>query len=233
MRRLYLTSHAATERGPRAVPRRGSDCAAPRCARGSLRCSRHKGGCDAARSGAERAAASWLLAGPALRSGLPLASLRFSPAHTSPQRGTALAPVQRSCPSAQNTVVPCKAVVGCASAATLGGAEEASPDANSPADCSCLASGQSARTGAACKARARGRARATGASTSDSRRLFEHSERSESSEFRRGPRDRAPEGIRSAAEDAAHERRRIPGRGFALRDFRAGDQHRRREPPWT
>jgi len=57
-------SHATTERGPRAVPRRGSDCAAPRCARGSLRCSLREGGCDAARSGAERATASWLLAGP-------------------------------------------------------------------------------------------------------------------------------------------------------------------------
>ena len=81
-----------------------------------------------------------------------------------------------------------KAVGGCASAATLCGAEER---------------------------RARGRARAARASTSDSRRLFEHSERSERSEFRRGPRERAPEGIRSEAEDAAHERRRIPACGFA------------------
>jgi hypothetical protein len=81
-----------------------------------------------------------------------------------------------------------KAVGGCAPAATLCGAEER---------------------------RAHGGARAARASTSDSRRLFEHSERSERSEFRRGPCDRAPQGIRSEAEDAAHERRRRPGRGFA------------------
>ena len=46
-------------------------------------------------------------------------------------------------------------------------------------------------------------------------RLFERSERSERSEFLGAPRDRAPEGIRSEAEDAAYERRRIPARGFA------------------
>jgi hypothetical protein len=57
-------SRALTERGPRAVPRSGSECAAPRCARGALRCSRHKGGCGTARRGAERATTSWLLAGP-------------------------------------------------------------------------------------------------------------------------------------------------------------------------
>ena len=81
-----------------------------------------------------------------------------------------------------------KAVVGCASAATLCGAEHR---------------------------RARGRARAARASTSDSRRLFEHSERSERSEFRRGPCDRGAEGSRPAGPTAVHERRRIPGRGFA------------------
>src|SRR5688572_5370363 len=81
-----------------------------------------------------------------------------------------------------------KAVGGCASAATLCGAEER---------------------------RARGRARAARASTSDSRRLFERSERSERSEFRRGPRDRAPQGSRPAGQTAVHERRRIPARGFA------------------
>jgi hypothetical protein len=78
-----------------------------------------------------------------------------------------------------------KAVVGCASAATLCGAEDR---------------------------RAHRRARA---STSDSRRLFEHSERSERSEFRRGPCDRGPQGSRPAGPTAAHERRRTPGRGFA------------------
>jgi hypothetical protein len=81
-----------------------------------------------------------------------------------------------------------KAVVGCASAATLCSAEDR---------------------------RAHGRARAARASMTDSRRLSEHSERSERSEFRRGPCDRGPEGIRSEAEDAAHERRRTSGRGFA------------------
>ncbi len=83
---------------------------------------------------------------------------------------------------------PGKAVGGCAPAATLRGAEDR---------------------------RAHGRARAARASTSDSRRLSEHSERSERSEFRRGPCARGPEGIRSAAEDAVHERRRTPTRGFA------------------
>ena len=85
-----------------------------------------------------------------------------------------------------------KAVGGYAPAATLGGAEE--------------------RT-------AHGAARAARASTSDSRRLFEHSERSERSEFRRGPCDRAPEGSRPAGPTAAHERRRIPARGFARSDL--------------
>jgi hypothetical protein len=39
---------ATTERGPRAVPRRRSDCAAPPCRRGALRCSPSKGGCGTA-----------------------------------------------------------------------------------------------------------------------------------------------------------------------------------------
>src|SRR5688572_29427757 len=81
-----------------------------------------------------------------------------------------------------------KAVVGCASAATLCGAEHR---------------------------RARGRARAARVSTSDSRRLFEHSERSERSEFRRGPCDRGAQGSRPAGPTAVHERRRMPGLGFA------------------
>src|SRR5687767_14348875 len=55
--------------------------------------------------------------------------------------------------------------------------------------------------------RAHGRVRAARASTTDSRRLFEHSERIERREFRRWPCDRGPEGIRSEAEDAALERR--------------------------
>jgi len=59
-----------------------------------------------------------------------------------------------------------------------------------------------------------GRARQR-ASSSDSSRLFERSERSERSEFRDGPRDRVPQGTRSEAKGAAFERRRIPARGFA------------------
>jgi hypothetical protein len=122
------------------------------------------------------------------RAGLPLVLLRFSPPHKSPPPVTAprAAPVAVLQDACHHRIG--KAVGGCASAATLCGAEDR---------------------------RAHGRARAARASTSDSRRLFEHSERSERSEFRRGPCDRGPEGIRSAAEDAAHERRRIPGRGFA------------------
>jgi hypothetical protein len=81
-----------------------------------------------------------------------------------------------------------KAAGGCASAATLCGAEER---------------------------RARGRARAARASCSDSPRLSERSERSERSEFLGGPRDRAPEGSRPEGTTAVHERRRIPTRGFA------------------
>jgi len=122
------------------------------------------------------------------RAGLPLALLRFSPRHKSPTPATA----HRAA-----LLVPCddachggagKAVGGCAPAATLCGAEHR---------------------------RAHGRARAARASTSDSRRLSERSERSERSEFRRGPCDRGAQGSRPAGPTAAHERRRIPGRGFA------------------
>jgi hypothetical protein len=143
-------------------------------------------------SGAERAAASWLLAGPSpAGAGLPLVPLRSSPRHKSPTPDTAHRATPLVVRIAEYLGGAGKAVVGCAPAATLCGAEDR---------------------------RAHGRARAARASTSDSRRLFEHSERSERSEFRRGPCDRGPEGIRSEAEDAVHERRRIPGRGFASRD---------------
>jgi hypothetical protein len=81
-----------------------------------------------------------------------------------------------------------KAAGGYASAATLCGAEERRVEAG---------------------------ARAARASTSDSRRLSEHSERSERSEFRRAASSRAPQGSRPAGPTAAHERRRIPARGFA------------------
>ena len=140
-------------------------------------------------SGAERAAASWLLAGPAPGgAGLPLVPLRSSPRHKSPTPDTArraetLVVFVNACHGGAG-----KAVVGCASAATLCGAEHR---------------------------RAHGGARAARASTSDSRRLSERSERSERSEFRRGPCDRGAQGSRPAGPTAAHERRRMPGRGFA------------------
>jgi len=118
---------------------------------------------------------------------VPSALLRCSPPHKSPPPGTAN--------RAATLVVfgekhggAGKVVGGCATAATLCGAEER---------------------------RARGRARAARASSSDSSRLFERSERSERSEFRDGPRDRAPQGSRPARPIAVHERRRIPARGFA------------------
>jgi len=63
--------------------------------------------------------------------------------------------------------------------------------------------------------RAEAGARAARASTSDSPRLSERNDRRECSEFRGAASGRAPEGILREAEDAVHERRRIPGRGFA------------------
>src|SRR5687767_14913368 len=122
------------------------------------------------------------------RAGLPLVLLRFSPRHKSPTPDTAHRAETLVVFFDENLGGAGKAVGGCASAATLCSAEER---------------------------RARGRARTARASTSDSRRLFEHSERSERSEFRRGPCDRAPEGSRPAGPTAVHERRRIPARGFA------------------
>jgi len=161
---------------------------------------------------------------------VPSALLRCSPPHKSPPPGTAhravaLVVFGHACHGGAG-----KAAVGCAPAATLRGAEQASPDTTSPVDWSCLASGQSARTGAACKARAHGRARAARASISDSRRLFERSERSERSEFRRGPCDRAAQGSRPAGPTAVHERRRIPGRGFASLGLRTAEAGSPRPP---
>jgi len=156
-----------------------------------------------------------------LWAGLPLALLRFSPPHKSPPPGTAhraetLVVFADACHGGAG-----KAAVGCAPAATLRGAEGECGRARVPADS--RSPHEPARpAGRAVERRARGRARTARASTSDSRRLFERSERSERSEFRRGPRDRAPEGILREAEDAVHERRRIPGRGFALLGLRTG-----------
>jgi len=128
---------------------------------------------------------------------LPLVPLRFSPPHKSPAPGTA----RRAA-----TLVVCadachggagKAVVGCAPAATLRDAEERRAEAG---------------------------ARAARASTSDSPRLSERSERSERSEFRGAASGRAPQGSRPAGPTAVHERRRIPGRGFARSDLLANSQ---------
>ena len=119
---------------------------------------------------------------------VPSAPLRCSPPHKSPMPGTARRAAPLVVLSDAHHGGACKAVGGCASAATWCGAEERRP---------------------------RGCARAARASTSDSRRLFERSERSERSEFRRGPRGRVPQRSRSAGPTAVHERRRIPARGFA------------------
>ena len=62
--------------------------------------------------------------------------------------------------------------------------------------------------------------RAQRASTADSSRLFERRERSERSELSDGPRDRAPQGSRSAAETASAKRRGLPARAFARADRR-------------
>ena len=62
--------------------------------------------------------------------------------------------------------------------------------------------------------------RAQRASTTDSSRLFERRERSERSELSDGPRDRAPQGSRSAAETASAKRRGLPARAFARADHR-------------
>ena len=73
----------------------------------------------------------------------------------------------------------------------LGGDEQASPDGNSPVDCFCLASGRAFGPARPAQARAGVGARAARASTTDSPRLFECSERSERSEFCGATPDRA------------------------------------------
>ncbi|MCC7285508.1 MAG: hypothetical protein IT503_04945 [Burkholderiaceae bacterium] len=130
--------------------------------------------------------------------GLFASGLAFSPPHKSPPPGTAhraetLVAFDDACHGGA-----CKAVVGCAPAATLRGAEERRVEAG---------------------------ARAARASCSDSPRLSERSERSERSEFRGAASGRAPEGILREAEDAVHERRRIPGRGFASLGLRRQERH--------
>jgi len=70
--------------------------------------------------------------------------------------------------------------------------------------------------------------RAQRASTTDSSRLFERRERSERSELSDGPRDRAPQGSRSAAETASAKRRGLPARAFARADRRMQSRRSRR-----
>jgi hypothetical protein len=67
--------------------------------------------------------------------------------------------------------------------------------------------------------------RAQRALPSDSSRLSERSERIERSEFCDGPRDRAPQGSRSAAPTASVKRRGLPARGFARADRRMQSGH--------
>ena len=195
-----------TERGPRAVPRRGSDWAAPRFARGSLRCSRHKGGCDAARSGAERATASWLLAGPSP------AAPDFPSLHCAPRRPR-FAPTGHR-PRAHDALVVFldkdlggagKAVVGCASAATYAAPRSAGLRGLRVAlrrrVGHTLVEHRAQRRCESSVAPARGRVCVAALAA------------------------RAPQGTLRAAEGAASERRRAPGRGFASRSvsMRFGD----------
>jgi len=70
------------------------------------------------------------------------------------------------------------------------------------------------RVGAAEERRPCGRARQR-ASTTDSRRLFERSSRSERSELSRGPQGRAPQGSPRAARAGDVAPQRLPARGFA------------------
>ena len=60
--------------------------------------------------------------------------------------------------------------------------------------------------------------RAQRASWTDSSKLFERRERSERSEFFDGPRDRASQGSRSAAEAASVARRSLPAHAFATNE---------------
>ena len=180
---------ATTERGPRAVPRRGSDCAAPPFRRGSLRCSFREGGCGTAVAA---------LNAPQLHGSSPVRRQRrrTAPLSTallagpySPRRGTAPGPARRLWLSSTNTsVVLAKPWSG----------------VRRQRHCAAL------RSAGLVAARAQRALRA-----SDSPRLFERSGRRPRSEFLGGPRDRAPQGIRPLRPGAAHERRRIPGRGFA------------------
>ncbi len=97
---------------------------------------------------------------------------------------------QRRSFSTKNTVVPCKAVVGCAPAATYA----------APRSAGTRGSARRAAAGRRGRREVRGPFRAADGGTAGALVA------------------RAPQGTRSEAEGAASERRRIPGRGFAKRD---------------
>ena len=129
----------------------GLRCAAPRCARGSLRCSRRKGGCGTARAALNAPRLHGSSPVRRLRRRTPPASLRFSPAHIRPN-GVPPRAMRRTWLFVEERLSGAgKAVVGCTPAATC-------------------AAPSSAGLVAACAQRA--------ASSSDSSRLFERSERS-------------------------------------------------------
>jgi len=187
---------ATTERGPRAVPRLGSECAAPRCARGSLRCSRHEGGCGTAVRGAERAAnltASSPVRRLRRRTSPRVAALLAGP--HSPRQGTALGP--------HETLVFFDEERWGALAKPRSGVRRqrherrraAQPDEGNRV--------------------ARKRGATASMSSSEHRRAAQ--QRAGHARARGGAAlgGRAAQGTRSAAEGAAPERRRIPGRGFA------------------
>jgi len=146
--------------------------------------------------------------------GLPLAALRFSPPHKSPPPGTAHRAVALVVRVDTYHGGAGKAAAGYAPAATLRGAEGECGRARVPADS--RSPHEPARpAGRAVERRAEAGARAARASTSDSPRLSERNDRRECSEFRGAASGRAPQGSRPAGPTAVHERRRIPGRGFA------------------
>jgi len=193
--------HAATEPGPSAVPRRGSDCAAPLFERGALRCSRHKGGCGTAVAALNAPQLNGVLAGPSPAGpDFPLRRCasrrpRFAPTGYRPRACDALAAFVDK---------------------DLGGAAKPWSGVRRQRHCA------APRNAGLVAARAQRALR-----SSDSARLFECSERSERSEFRDGPRDRVPQGSRHLGPTVAHERRRIPGRGFASLEPKNSRDHQR------
>ena len=186
---------ATTERGPRAVPRLGSECAAPRPARGSLRCSFREGGCGTAV--APLNAAQLHGSSPVRRlrhRTTPLSTALLAGPH-SPRQGTALGP--------HETLVLFDEERWGALAKPRSGVrrqrherrraaqpDEGNRDARKRGATASMSSSEHRR---AAQQRA-GHARARGGAALGGR---------------------AAQGTRSAAEGAAHERRRILGRGFA------------------